>query len=106
MKAPWTREELDQLLGALEGELRDVEAEEPHARPLPPLYAAECTAALHRLLATAELRPLVPAETFLAGQLMAQLRQAVHAEALGVKERAYVVTESQIRAARQRGAAR
>lgn len=83
-RIPWTRQELQALIPALERKLALAEAEQPEeVRPLPPMTSAECLDLLLRLVGTAATRPLTQRECFLHGQLLAQYQQATFAEAKG-----------------------
>lgn len=72
------------------------EAVDQNVKPLPPMTGDECMEYLIRLIDTAAGRPLMSAECFVFGQLLAQFRQASWVEAMGIKERCYVIPEAHI----------
>jgi len=96
MPKPWTHEEIRAMMRKLDASLKRAEAEEPHARPLPPMTEEECREAMFGLLDVAAGRVLTHPERFLFGQLLSQYRQAVQASMLGRRGRYYVMSEEDI----------
>ena len=100
-RIPWTLEELQAALPAVEDSLDTAEAVCREAgfepRPLPVLSTEECLEFFGRILDSACGSPLSPASRFLFEQLLATYRMAVLAEALGKKGRYYVFSEEDLR---------
>ncbi len=96
MRSPWTHDELRAMRLANDAILEQYEAEEPSARPLPPLAEEECRDLLNSMVRVAEQRALRQDESFLFGQLLAQYRMAIEARMLGKHGRYYVISEADI----------
>lgn len=98
MKLPWTREELEAALPQVRAQLEAMEAEDPDAKPLPPMTEEECYDYMWRLMDSARQRPLTQQECFLFGQLVSNYRMAVKATTLGYTGRYFVISEDEVAA--------
>lgn len=96
MNLPWTHEELQALLPKLKQEMADIEVNEPHIRPLPPMSLDEVMNYFDSLMDIAAERPLKPEECCIHGQLLCNYRHAIRAELLGKRGRYFVVGEEEI----------
>ena len=97
MKSEWTHEELGRMKRQVDESINEFEAENPNARPLPPLSEQESKDYLFSMFDLATERPLTIDEAGLAGQFLCCFRMAIEARMLGKpKGRYFVISEADL----------